>query len=225
LNAAAKFPGGASFGGFLKNLRTDALKNASDSDRAALADLTGEELTPKLDFEVTAPKGPGQAWTMESALAALEAPGALTKRNFASGRNLFHATSCVACHRFDGTGGDVGPDLTTVGNKFNTRDLLESIIHPSKVISDQYGSSTVTRNDGTTVNGLVVEDGDLVEVYTSDASAKPVSISHSDIKSIEAFPVSQMPPGLINTLSADELRDFAAYLLSRGNPDDAMFKP
>lgn len=224
LNKAAKFPGGASFAGFLKNLRTDALKNASDSDRAALADLTGEKLTPDLGFEVTPPKGPGQAWTMESALAVLEAPGALEKRDFAAGRNLFHATSCVACHRFDGTGGAIGPDLTTVGNKFNNHDLLESIIHPSKVISDQYGSSTVTRNDGTTVTGLVVEDGDLVEVYTSDPTGKPVSISHSDIKSIAAVPVSQMPPALINTLSADELRDFAAFLLSRGNPNDPMFK-
>ncbi|MGB1131190.1 MAG: c-type cytochrome, partial [Haloferula sp.] len=224
LNKAAKFPGGASFAGFLKNLRTDALKNASDSDRAALADLTGEKLTPDLGFEVTPPKGPGQAWTMESALAVLEAPGALEKRDFAAGRNLFHATSCVACHRFDGTGGAIGPDLTTVGNKFNNHDLLESIIHPSKVISDQYGSSTVTRNDGTTVTGLVVEDGDLVEVYTSDPTGKPVSISHSDIKSIAAVSVSQMPPALINTLSADELRDFAAFLLSRGNPNDPMFK-
>ena len=224
LNEAAKFPGGASFAGFLKNLRSDSLQNASDAERAALADLTGEELTPELGFEVTPPKGPGQAWTMETAMKVLDAPGALTGRDFAAGRNLFHATSCVACHRFDGTGGAIGPDLTTVRNKFNTRDLVESIIHPSKVISDQYGSSTVTRNDGTTVTGLVVEDGDLVEVYTSDPSGKPVSISHSDIQSIAAVPVSQMPPGLINTLSAGELRDFAAYLLSRGNPNDPMFK-
>jgi hypothetical protein len=33
-----------------------------------------------------------------------------------------------------------------------------------------------------------------------------------------------MPPGLINSLSADELRDLIAYLMSRGNSEDPMFK-
>lgn len=224
INDAAKFPGGASYRGFLKNLRTEALANASEAERAALSDLTGESLTPKPGFTVTPPKGPGQAWTMASAMAAMEKHGALRDRDFAAGRNLFHATACVACHRFDGIGGGVGPDLTTIRNKFSTRDLLESIIEPSKIISDQYGASTVTMHDGKSATGLVVERGDLVEIYTSDPAAPPTVANHSDIASIKRVPFSQMPPGLINTLSEDELRDILAFLLSRGNPEDPMFR-
>ena len=205
-------------------MRSKALENASEAERAALADLTGETIAAKPDFAVTPPKGPGQVWTVASALASLEETGAMQGRDFNSGRNLLHATACAACHHFDGMGGSIGPDLTTVRNKFSTRDLLEAIIEPSKVISDQYGSSTVTLNDGKTHAGLVITEGDIVTVHTSDLKAEPVVINHSDVKSIVISPVSQMPVGLINSLSTDELRDLIAYLMSRGNPEDPMFK-
>lgn len=224
LNNAGKFSGGNSYAGFLTNIRSEALVNASEAERAALADLTGEKIAAKLDFAITPPKGPGQAWTVASALAAIEENGAMQGRDFNSGRNLLHATACASCHHFDGTGGSIGPDITTVRNKFSTRDLLEAIIEPSKVISDQYGSSTVTLNDGKTHAGLVITEGDIVTVHTADPKAKPVVINHSDVKSIKVSPISQMPPGLINSLSTDELRDLIAYLMSRGNPEDPMFK-
>ena len=223
LNEAGTYSGGSSYPGFLTNIRTEALANASPAERAALADLTGEELKPGLNFSVTPPKGPGTEWTMESALASVEAAGALKGRDFQSGRNLFHATACASCHHFDGEGGAIGPDLSTLRNKFSTHDLLEAIIEPSKVISDQYGSSTVKFLNGKTANGIVVEKGDLVEIYGTDPKAPPVSANHTDIASIEPFPVSQMPPGLLNSLSETELRDLIAYLLSRGNPQDPMF--
>jgi putative heme-binding domain-containing protein len=224
LNNAGKFSGGNSYAGFLTNIRTTALQNASEAERAALADLTGETIAAKPDFAITPPKGPGQVWTVASALAAIEEKGAMQGRDFNSGRNLHYATACASCHHFDGSGGSIGPDLTTVRNKFSTRDLLEAIIEPSKVISDQYGSSTVTLNSGKTHAGLVITEGDIVTVHTSDPKAEPIVINYSDVKSIDKSPISQMPPGLINSLSANELRDLIAYLMSRGNPEDPMFK-
>ena len=224
LNNAGKFSGGASYGSFLTITRNKALENASEAERAALADLTGEKIAAKPDFAIAPPKGPGRTWTVATALAAIGENGAMQGRDFNSGRNLLHATACASCHYFDGMGGSIGPDLTTVRNKFSTRDLLESIIEPSKVISDQYGSSTVTLNDGKTHSGLVITEGDIVTVHTADPKAKPLIINYSDVKSIKAFPTSQMPQGLINSLSTDELRDLIAYLMSRGNPEDPMFK-
>ena len=223
LKEAGTFSGGASYPGYLTRTRDEALANASTAERAALADLTGEELKPGLDFTVTPPKGPGKTWTLDQAVASVEAPNALTGRDFQSGRNLFHASACASCHQFGGEGGAIGPDLSTVRNKFSTHDLIEAIVDPSKVISDQYGSSVVKFLDGKVVNGIVVEKGDLVEIYSSDTKAKPVSANHSDIASIEPFAISQMPAGLLSPLSENELRDLIAYLMSRGNPEDAMF--
>ncbi len=54
------------------------------------------------------------------------------------------------CHRFNGDGGGIGPDLTGAGSRYTVRDLMENIIEPSKVISDQYDSQQIEQKDGTT---------------------------------------------------------------------------
>ena len=63
--------------------------------------------------------------------------------------------ACAACHRFGVDGGGVGPDLTAVAGRFNVRDLLESIVEPSKVISDQYAAVSIATKDGRVVTGRV----------------------------------------------------------------------
>ncbi|MDF1745430.1 MAG: c-type cytochrome [Gimesia sp.] len=143
--------------------------------------------------------------------------------SFKNGRNLFHALRCAACHRFNGLGGDVGPDLTTVKNKFDARYILESIIEPSKVISDQYQSSTVLTTDGRTLTGLVsLADGTVV-VYPADVKVKPISLSVEDVEEILPSSVSQMPKEMLNTLNGDEVRDLMAYLLSGGDPKSKIY--
>ena len=170
------------------------------------------------DFPITPPKGPGREWTLPEAVAATDTR-VLKKADWENGRSLFHAIACGACHRFNGLGGGVGPDLTSVPNKFDTAYLLEAIIHPSKDISDQYGSSVVTLKDGRTVAGLVVEENEkAVRVYPAEINAPGELIQRADVKSIAQSPVSQMPPGLINSLSEKELRDLTSYIMSGGNP-------
>ncbi len=223
LKKAGEHSGGASYKGFLDNMRTDLLENSSPAERAALADLIGAEVHAQAAFTPTPPKGPGRAWTVDEATAAVET--GLTKRDFDSGRNLFYATACASCHLFDGEGGAIGPDLSTVRNKFSTRDLLEAIIEPSKVISDQYGSKEVRLKDGTVHVGLVVEKGEdkELEIYLPDPKTPPVKVKADDVGLIKDSSVSQMPPDLINTLNQEELLDLVAYLLSRGNKKDPMF--
>jgi len=226
INQAAKHPGGASYPGFLKNIRNEALKNCSEAERRALAKITGENLNPLPKFKITPPKGPGVKWTKASALAVVGQ--SLTGRSFESGRNLYYATGCAACHRFDGAGGAIGPDLSSVANKFSYNDLLESIVEPSKVISDQYGSSIVTLNDGSQLMGLAVgmEDktSDTFDLYKPDPKAEAIKIKRADVQSVRPSPLSQMPTGLIDVLSKDELLDLLAYLMSRGNPNAPFFK-
>lgn len=224
---ASKRPGGASYSGFLKNTRDEALANCSESERAALASITGESLDPPPPFEVQPVKGPGQQWTLGDAEKAVGST--LSGRSFEAGRNAFHAVGCAKCHRFDGAGGAIGPDLTTVRNKFSMKDLLEAMVEPSKVISDQYGSSNVTLKDGRLVSGLVIKltPGDPqsdIEIHTSNPDEPPVKAKPSEIESIEPSKVSQMPEALLDPLSAEELSDLLAYLLSQGNPQDSMFK-
>jgi cytochrome c1 len=81
----------------------------------------------------------------------------------------------------------------------------------------------VTTKGGAVHTGLVVERGDTLEIYPPDAKAEPVKVTRADVTKIERTPVSQMPPGLINLLSGDEVRDLMAYLMSAGDPKDKVY--
>ncbi|WP_298866190.1 family 16 glycoside hydrolase [uncultured Gimesia sp.] len=222
INAAAKYPGGNSYGKFLANMRDEALGNMSNVDRGAIADISGEKFNPVPDFKITAPQGPGQKWTLGEANQHAN-QGKMKAGSFENGRNLFHSLRCAACHRFNGLGGDVGPDLTTVKNKFDARYILESIIEPSKVISDQYQSSTVLTTDGRTFTGLVSNADGTVVIYPADVKVKPISLSVEDVEEILPSSVSQMPKEMLNTLNGDEVRDLMAYLLSGGDPKSKIY--
>jgi putative heme-binding domain-containing protein len=219
---AAAHPGGASFPGFLEQMRGDALANVSPAELVLLDDILSVPLGGK-PFESTPPVGPGQKWTKSEALAAVGEK--LRGRNFDKGHNLFHATSCSKCHRFAGFGGAVGPDLSTAGRKFALPDMLDALIEPSKAISDQYGSHQVITSDGQTHIGRVVELDGKVYIYTIDANAAPKVYDKADIEEMVVSPISQMPEGLINTLNAEELKDLLAYIYSAGNRNADVFKP
>ncbi len=220
---ANNYHGGASFPGYLENIREEALGSCSDEERSAVADITGENFNPLPDFEIKQPRGPGKAWDMASAVSATRAEY-LRKSNFKSGRNLFHAIGCAACHRFDGLGGALGPDVTSVRNKFDVEYVLESMIDPSKAISDQYGSTEVKLKNGESLVGLVVEKGGVLKIYSADVKAECREVKREEVDSVKASKISQMPPGLINTLNAKELADLIAYLMSGGDSEAKVYK-
>jgi putative heme-binding domain-containing protein len=224
LNTAAKASGGASYPGYLTNIREEALATCIDSERSALADLTGENFNPIPDFAIEPPEGPGQTWTLETAWVATESMNP-KQLNFERGRSLFHSINCGACHRFSGLGGGVGPDLTSVPNKFTKQYLIEAIINPSKDISDQYQAQTILTSDGQVLSGIVIEqDPQTVLVYSSDPKVAPRRVSTEDIEEIRPSQVSQMPSGLMDRMNAGELRDLLAYILSGGDANHKIFR-
>lgn len=222
INNAADGMGGASYTGFLERVRDEALVNASKEEREAVADITVQSLAQEPPFEITAPEGPGRNWTVEEAVEEVE--GNLENRNFEKGRNAFFAASCATCHQFGEFGGAIGPNLSSVGRNLSTKGLLEDIITPSTVISSQYNSSEVKLKNGETVTGLAVEEEEYVKIYSRDPDEAPEIYPSDQVDSIEPVEVSQMPPGLVNTLNADELRDLIAYLKSGGDEEDEMFE-
>ena len=147
-------------------------------------------------------------------------------RDFERGAKLFGEANCFACHRFNGRGGAIGPDLTTIAGRFSKKDLLESIVKPNKEISDQYAATTFITVDGKVVTGRVANlSGDNIMVQTN--MLDPGNFTSIDTKMIdEQFPSknSLMPEGLLNTLNRDEVLDLLAFLLSRGDPSSPMFK-
>ncbi len=219
LNDAAKCAGGASYPGFMRNIRDEALGNCTDAQRVALQDLTGEQYDPVPDFEIKPIQGPGRVWTADEARS--QAANKFRQADFENGRSLYFAASCGKCHRFAGLGGNVGPDLTTVPRKFDVGYVIEHIIDPSKVVSDQYQSHSILTVDGRVLTGLMSEADGKVILYPADIKMEPVSLASDEVQQIRPSPVSQMPKGLIDGLNAQELRDLLAYLMSGGDRNNS----
>jgi putative heme-binding domain-containing protein len=163
---------------------------------------------------------------MKDALDVMEHDS--TDRNFLQGRMLFSATLCATCHSMKGEGGGaVGPDLTQLGTRFSKRDILEAIIEPSKVISDQYAATEFTMKDGSTITGRLKneENGKYYISMNPFAPNMLQAISKKDVVSTKLSDVSIMFPGTINRLNKEELKDLMAYLVSAANKNHEVYKP
>jgi len=128
-------------------------------------------------------------------------------------------------HRFDGVGGSAGQDLTALGTRFSAREVLEAILYPSRVISDQYADTEFRTTYGELIVGRMErEDEQVVMVRTHPLVDELVEIPREEIVSRELSPLSQMPQGLLNVLSKEEILDLIAYLRSGADPSDAAFR-
>ncbi len=222
---APTFKGGASFGLFMQDIRKDAEAGLTDAEKVALKPILEAQPDVKLPQFTFTPRNFVKNYTVDDINHLLGA-GLEGGRNFANGRNLFGAAACFACHRFGQEGGAIGPDLSSVAGKYSPRDLLTHIIEPNKEISDQYGQLEVTLNDDTKVFGRIMNlSGDRItfNINMMDPNATQ-AVDRKVIKTMEQSKISMMPPGLLNTLSENDILDLMSYLLSKGNQDDPMFK-
>lgn len=220
---AANFKGGASLQGFFRKMKADAVATLTDKEK--------EELKPILEAQPLAsnhiggkPRPVFKKWKLDD-LAPIVERG-LNKRDFDRGRRLFGEAQCFSCHRFDNEGGSQGPDLTQASGRFSVRDLLESMVTPSKEISDQYAAVIITTTEGKVVTGRIVNyDGDIMSVMPDMLDPNGlVKINAKKVESIEKSKVSMMPEGLLDTLKEDEILDLVAYLFSRGDRKNKTFE-
>lgn len=221
---AANYRGHNSFNKFMVNIRAEAIKSMSDAERMALQtaiDNVPQPASPKFTFKE---RPFVKKWGVDELVPEIEQK--LTGRDFDRGRNLFGETKCFACHRFANEGGGTGPDLTQVVGRFGPRDLLEAIIDPNKVISDQYAAIDVITTDGRRLSGRIVNlFGDTISINTDMLDPnKNVGVNRNLIDTIGPSKISMMPTGLIDTLTRDEILDLVAYLYSRGDRNAKVFR-
>ena len=222
---AAGYKGGPSLQNFIRYMKNDAMKRLSPGRKKALGPILNANPPSKPPLALNRDLKFVKNWTMKD-LKPLLASGLEGGRSFKNGRDMFSAATCYACHRFNQEGGGIGPDLTSAGGKFSPHDLLESILEPSKEISDQYGSVTFKLKNGNEVAGRIANlSGDSYRIITDlMAPGAMTSIKTNEIKSTEPTPVSMMPPGLLNMLEDEDILDLLAYILSKGDKDNPLFQ-
>jgi putative heme-binding domain-containing protein len=134
-----------------------------------------------------------------------------------SGRRVFFnpAVGCSRCHRIEGRGGQVGPDLSVVAIASGREKLIQSILHPSLDIAPQFVTHEITARDQQTYSGILagIEADGTVTLMTADG--KGMLIPGKEVVSNVPSKTSLMPEGLANALTVQDFRDLLAFLLSR----------
>jgi putative heme-binding domain-containing protein len=222
---AGSYKGGNSLAGFFRNMKNDAMATLTPAEMEALKPIL--EATPEGQTVTISPPRPFvKKWTLDELLPMVEK--GLTKRDFDHGRAMFAAANCFACHRFASEGGSFGPDLSGLAGRFSVKDLLESVVDPSKVISDQYQAVVIRTTDGRTVTGRIINlQGDNMTVNTdmlNPGRGGSVGVRRSEVEEMQPSKTSMMPNGLLDTMNENEALDLLAFLLSRGERDNSMFQ-
>jgi putative heme-binding domain-containing protein len=229
-DARAGLAGGHSFTLFLDQIRANALERCPDGERTELVTWLDARANRRGTRPATIeasiaplPTSDARAWTAGDLQVLLATVG--HARSFASGRAAFTKATCIQCHRLQNEGGSTGPDLTGAGNRFGRADLLDAILDPSRVISDQYqDQELVTTDERLLVGRIESEAAGRIRLRLLPPAEEVEVIEAADVQDRRPHPLSRMPSHLLDSLTEDEILDLFAYVLSGGDSTDAAFR-
>ena len=161
-------------------------------------------------------------YTVDQLVEFLDKNPAAAKGDAARGRDVFAKANCLKCHRFLKEGEGVGPDLTSVRRRFQKKEIIESVLLPSQVISDQYTAVTVVTTDGLVHTGMPLPNPGSKNLLLLLSDATKLEIAPGKVEEKVKAKVSVMPDGLFKDLTLDQIADLFAFLeTSKSNPEPA----
>jgi len=200
----------------LYSIGADFKATLSDQEREQFADLLTTP-APQAQGSLVPQRPLVKEWSVEDlgpSLSKFE----LTRERVERGQKIFEQANCVKCHRFAGAGQPIGPDLNGISGRMGRKDLLETILVPSKVIDDKYKDTTLELKSGKVLTGRMI-GGDATRVLISPNPLAPlatVPVLRSDVEAQKVSAISPMPVGLLNSFHTEEILDLLAYIDSNG---------
>ena len=156
---------------------------------------------------------PDRVWQVIAYIRSLNAaPPEVSAATVAAGEALFQGKVCSNCHRVNGVGGRMGPDLSAIGKSRSVDHLRQSILDPSADVRQRYWVVTITDAGGKTVDGFLMNE-DTYTIQFIDAAGRLNSLDKGALKSLKIDRVSKMP-SYKDKLSNDEVNALVAYLSS-----------
>jgi putative heme-binding domain-containing protein len=134
-----------------------------------------------------------------------------------AGMQVFTKT-CAVCHRIDGAGAKIGPDLDGIGNRGLER-LVEDVLDPSRNVDQAFRTTLITTDDGQAVSGLVLREEGKVLVL-ADNQGKEVRLPLDKVAERTVSPISPMPANVVEQLGEQDFYNLVAYLLSSNHAKD-----
>jgi len=189
-------------------------------DKVAAGQAPNELL---LDVVEAASKRPALKEKVDKTIAAVAAKSPLGEfalslygGKAAAGKTIFFehaAAACMRCHKINGEGGEVGPDLSKVGSRQPREYLLESVAFPNKVIAPGFESVLVKLKNGTSFAGIVKSET-ADELVINSPEDGIVKAKKSDIV-LRTPGLSPMPEGFASILGREDLRNLVEFLASQ----------
>ncbi|MEZ6124040.1 MAG: c-type cytochrome [Planctomycetaceae bacterium] len=126
---------------------------------------------------------------------------------------LVFEKTCSKCHRINGKGHNVGPDISDTRNR--SRDaLLYDILDPNRRVDPQFTAYVVVTNDGRTFNGLLVSEGES-DIILRQPEGKEITLPRREIEELQATTKSLMPEGIEKDVSIQQMADLLEFLKAR----------
>lgn len=130
------------------------------------------------------------------------------------GRAVFfaeRAIACATCHRAQGAGGTLAPNLSRISRIRSPHELLRSILHPSAYVAPYFRAYLATLKDGRVVTGMLVQES-VEAVYLRSGTNVITRVPRRQIEDLQVSRTSLMPDGFDLLLSRQELGDLMAFL-------------
>jgi putative heme-binding domain-containing protein len=167
---------------------------------------------------------PRKEWTFDDLASSVEPLE--SGRSFGNGKQMFQVANCVACHKLNGVGQEIGPDLSKLDPKKTAAVILKSVLEPSAEIEEKYASYVFETQAGQVVTGMVLEETpDSLKVIENPlARSQAVVLKKSEIAERKKSPVSIMPKGQLDKLTREEVLDLIAYITAHGDEHDKLYQ-
>jgi putative membrane-bound dehydrogenase-like protein len=143
------------------------------------------------------------------------------------GRELFEdrtRAQCIVCHAYRlgdaPLGGDIGPELTAVGDKLGSAEIVDAILNPSAAIAHGYDTWVLETADGTLWSGFLLADG--ATIVLKDTQGQRHVLDAADVVERTKQTLSTMPEGLALGLSPEDLCDLVAFLRAPQPPQGLL---
>lgn len=133
------------------------------------------------------------------------------KGNLQNGKLVFERV-CSQCHRLEGVGHEIGPDLLTYVDR-DKSTILRAILIPNSDIAPGYDGIIIQTTDGQTFSGTIANETSS-QVVLRNVGGGEQTIKREQIQTIRSMEVSLMPDGLEHSMNIDEMADLLEYLKS-----------
>jgi len=193
------------------DLRSGKFRNASTDQDLIRVITTGLPGTGMLAFQLDEAERAGIVAYLRN-MNSLD-PGSVKPGDAGRGRVLFEGRGeCTRCHRVNGQGPRVAPDLSDIGATRSAASLQRTLVDPSSQMMPINRPVRAVTRDGTLINGRRLNE-DTYSVQLIDDHERLVSLMKADLREFKILTTSPMP-SYKDVFSGDELADLLAYLLS-----------